>query len=545
MDLKALQEQLKANRHLGNGGPRSINGDAAIVTLDFVDPDASGNAPAMCFCVDCFSDDAEKKGGRVDRILSHVSPSSAVPRNLLGDLNLSRIQDGYAPGEIPWCSEVKPEPEVVVAAAPVAASSASGAKTIALQVIDDEAVELDKIAEDLWANPEVGYEEVYAHDRVASFLEAHGVTVQRSYLGITTALRADFRKGDGPTVGIQCEYDALPGIGHACGHNLICEASVGAFLGVKAALEAGECTGGVVLYGTPAEEQQGGKIEILNRHGYADIDVALMAHPSPGMMLYPGMLAREMLKVTYHGVNAHAASNPWQGVNALDATVQGYTNVAMMRQQFKPSWRVHGVITDGGTEPNIIPAVSSSRWYIRAPNMEDLAELHAKVEGCMKAAAESTGCEAQLEWQGDHKIFDHDEYESASRTYADILTNPTLAETFRANWDMQDTELTYRSVDEDKAIATAGGGSSDMGNISHIMPGIHPSFMIETKFGNHHPGFTEFTVKPQNMAVTRVAAKAIAGTTIDMLSVEGLVDEAKAAFEAQKASSVMWEPNYV
>jgi hypothetical protein len=110
---------------------------------------------------------------------------------------------------------------------------------------------------------------------------------------------------------------------------------------------------------------------------------------------------------------------------------------------------------------------------------------------------------------------------------------------------MQDTELTYRSVDEDKAIATAGGGSSDMGNISHIMPGIHPSFMIETKFGNHHPGFTEFTVKPQNMAVTRVAAKAIAGTTIDMLSVEGLVDEAKAAFEAQKASSVMWEPNYV
>ena len=333
----------------------------------------------MCFCVDCFSDAAERKGGRVDRILSHVSPSSAVPRNLLGDLNLTRIEDGCAPGQIPWCAEVHPEPQQAVAASPVAAPPASGAKSIAMQVIDDETDELDKIAADLWANPEVGYEEVYAHDRVATFLEERGLEVQRSYLGINTALRAEFRNGDGPTVGIQCEYDALPGIGHACGHNLICEASVGAFLGVKAALEAGECSGGVVLYGTPAEEQQGGKIEILNRHGYADIDVAIMAHPSPGMMLYPGMLAREMLKVTYHGVNAHAASNPWQGVNALDATVQGYTNVAMMRQQFKPSWRVHGVITDGGTEPNIIPAISSSRWYIRAPNMQDLAELHAKV----------------------------------------------------------------------------------------------------------------------------------------------------------------------
>jgi hypothetical protein len=128
---------------------------------------------------------------------------------------------------------------------------------------------------------------------------------------------------------------------------------------------------------------------------------------------------------------------------------------------------------------------------------------------------------------------------------ADILTNPTLAETFRTNWDMQDTDLTFRSVEEDKAIAAAGGGSSDMGNICHIMPGIHPAFKIETKFGNHHPGFTEFAGKPQNFAVARVAAKALAGTSIDMLSVDGLVDEAKAAFEEQKASWTMWEPNYM
>eukprot|EP01052_Picozoa_sp_SAG31_P040292 SAG31_NODE_5800_length_2322_cov_15.403509_1_plen_205_part_00 len=154
-------------------------------------------------------------------------------------------------------------------------------------------------------------------------------------------------------------------------------------------------------------------------------------------------------------------------------TTQAYTNVAMMRQQFKPSWRVHGVIVDGGTEPNIIPATSTSRWYIRAPNMEDLAELHAKVEGCMVAAGQSTGCEPDIQWQGDHAIFDHDEYEQASRTYADIKTNPTMAELFRTNWDAQDTDLTFRPVEEDLAIASAGGGSSDMGNVTHIMPGAH------------------------------------------------------------------------
>ena len=405
---RALVEQLRATKHLGEGGPRSRNGEQAIVTLDFVEPDENGNPPSMCFCVDCFGDTSAEQSTRVDRILSHVSPASPMPRNLLGELSLGRSQDGTAPGEIPWCTEVEPEPGV--RAAPASAFSVSGAKGVAWTRVDDEKDALDLLASDIHRNPEVGYEETYAHERVASFLEERGCEVQRSYLGVNTALRTEFSNGDGPSVGIMAEYDALPGIGHACGHNLICEAGVGAFLGAKAALEAGEATGKVVLYGTPAEEQQGGKIELLNRHGFADIDVAIMAHPGPGGSLYPGMLAREMVKVSYHGVNAHAAGAPWAGVNALDATVQAYTNIAMMRQQFKPSWRVHGVIDDGGTEPNIIPALSTSRWYIRAPNMADLAELHAKVEGCMMAAGESTGCEVQLEWQGDHKIFDHDEY---------------------------------------------------------------------------------------------------------------------------------------
>lgn len=204
------------------------------------------------------------------------------------------------------------------------------------------------------------------------------------------------------------------------------------------------------------------------------------------------------------------------------------------------------MIDDGGTEPNIIPALSTSRWYIRAPNMLDLAELHAKVAGCFMAAGQSTGCEPEVSWQGDHAIFDHDEYQKASRTYADVFTNEPLAETFRANWDAQDTDLTFRTIAEDRAIATAGGGSSDMGNISHIMPGMHPSFKIETKFGNHHPGFTEFSGKPQNMAVARIAGKALAGTAVDMLSTDGkLVAECVASFEAAKQKHTMWEPHMV
>jgi amidohydrolase len=490
-------------KRLGTGGPQSRNGAEAIVTLDFVDADPeTGKTPAYCFCVDCFSDEADTST-RLDRVLSHVSPTSSVPRDLLAGLKLRNTEDGYYAHAIPWCAEVQASATFATSASagrqvnkpkwPLKVTRAAGSsgKQAAHEAIDALAAELDALAMELHGHPEVGYEEVFAHGLVCDFLEAQGFAVQRSYLGVQTAFRAEFSRGAGPTVGIMCEYDALPGIGHACGHNLIAEAACAAFMGVKACMDAGEGSGTLAIFGTPAEEQNGGKIELLNRHAFDDVDVAMMVHPSPGMMLYPGMLAREMLMVDYTGVNAHAASNPWNGVNALDATIQAYNNVAMMRQQMKPSWRVHGVVTNGGTEPNIIPAESQSKWYIRAPNMEDLADLHAKVEGCMKAAAQSTGCEVSIEWQGDHAIFDHDEYEKAARTYGDIKTNETLAECFRGNWDALGTELTFRAKSEDLALASQGGGSSDMGNITHIMPGIHPAFRIETQYGNHHPGFTE------------------------------------------------------
>jgi hypothetical protein len=183
LSSQALKERLLSTRHLGDGGPRSRNGDLAIVTLDFVEPDEKGNAPAMCFCVDCFSDEAEQKGGRVDRILSHVSPTSPVPRSLLGDLALKQMQDGCAPGEIPWCSEVKPAKVSASTTAIVPAAAAvelSAGKTTAWDKIDAEKDELDAIAFDLWQHPEIGYEEEYAHERVASFLEGRGFEVQRS-----------------------------------------------------------------------------------------------------------------------------------------------------------------------------------------------------------------------------------------------------------------------------------------------------------------------------------------------------------------------------
>jgi hypothetical protein len=371
-------------RRLGEGGPRSRNSAEAIVTLDLVEPDSASRDgfPAMCFCVDCGNDTAEKSQ-RLERVLSHVSATPGLPCRQLAGRSLSRAEDGGAPGLIPWCVEVAagggspttvaPRPAAAVTA--VVPKPSEVGKGLAAAAIDELSAGLDELASDLWAHPEVGYEEEFAHERIASFLEEQGVSVQRRYLGIKTAFRAEVGgagggAGAGPTVAIMAEYDALPGIGHACGHNLIAEAGVAAFLGLKAALDQAAAEGGgagvgrVVLFGTPAEEQQGGKIELLNRrafdgehssasarrgaeapvlcascmgaphshtltrvlHGHvchrglmhraeyaaaahdaSGVDVAMMVHPSPGMMLYPGMLAREMLQVSAAAAAAAAA----------------------------------------------------------------------------------------------------------------------------------------------------------------------------------------------------------------------------------------------
>ena len=385
-------------------------------------------------------------------------------------------------------------------------------KKVALSSIDENAEELKTIGEKIWSSPELCYKEHKAHDLLTDFLEKKGFSVERSYTGIETAFRATFGSGR-PNVCVICEYDALPEIGHACGHNLIAEAGVAAGLGLKAALESSNAPKGrLTVMGTPAEEGGGGKIKLINNGAFEDIDIAMMVHPAPHSAIRLICTCISSLQVTYTGKAAHAAAFPWEGVNALDAAVMAYTSISVLRQQMKPTWRVHGVITNGGAKPNIIPEKASMEYYIRAPNKSDLALLRNKVDCCFEAAAKSTGCDVEI-------------LEDMAATYLDIANNSTLAKRFGDNWGALGA-----SFDDIYDL----GASTDMGNVSYTVPSIHPIYQVGSGSEiNHTREFTAVANTPEAHAETLVAAKAMAHTCIDVLTTDGLLDEIKKTFKDQ------------
>jgi amidohydrolase len=265
----------------------------------------------------------------------------------------------------------------------------------------------------IWSNPELGYEEDLAHDSICKLFESkasEGYRVTRSTYGLKTSFRVDFGTG-GRLVVLNAEYDALPMIGHACGHNLIATSSIAAFIGVCNALkETGHTSFATIrLLGTPAEEGGGGKIRLLEQGAYKDVSACLMAHPiqltkkrseiqgfaSPA----PGtFLANDKVQVTFRGKASHASLCPWEGINALDAAVAAYTNISMLRQQVPPTHRIHGVITNGGLRPNVIPEVATMEYYIRAPNAKQLKLLTERVVACLDGAAKSAECTVEYVW---------------------------------------------------------------------------------------------------------------------------------------------------
>ena len=387
-------------------------------------------------------------------------------------------------------------------------------KAAAAASIDGCRDELQELSGEIWKNPELGFEEVKAHELLTDFLEKKGFAVERSYTGIKTAFRATFGSGR-PNVCVLCEYDALPEIGHACGHNLIAEAGVAAGLGLKAALESkGAPQARVTVLGTPAEEGQGGKVYLIANGAFEDIDLAMMVHPSPASTacVSPVFQACLMLSITYTGKAAHAAAFPWEGVNALDAAVMAYTSVSVLRQQMKPTWRVHGVITNGGVKPNIIPEKAELHYYVRAPNIMELEELRVKVSACFEAAAIATGCQVEIKQPSDERLF------------LDLLSNPVLARMYKKIFSALNTFTLAGTVVE--------SGSTDMGNVSYVVPSIHPMYFIGSGEVNYHTReFTSITNTPEAHAQTLVAAKAMAYTCIDVLSTDGALQEVKRSFE--------------
>jgi len=379
------------------------------------------------------------------------------------------------------------------------------------QEVDKRLETLNDISEQIWKNPELGFDEKFAHKLVTDFLEKEGFEVARQ-TPLPTSFIAKFGKGNGIKVGIVIEYDALPGIGHACGHNLITEAGIGAALGIKAALTLDTlCEGQLLVFGTPAEEGGGGKVLMIEKGAFDDVDFCIMAHPYVEDIIYHPELSLEHLQITYHGRASHASVAPWQGINALDAVVQCYNNISMMRQQILPDCRVHGIITKGGEKPNIIPQVGQLEYFVRGITDEQRDDVKKKVIGCAEAAAIATGCKVEIKTVG--------------HPYSNMLINKCLATLFENNGFQLNLEF--------KENPPNMVGSTDMGNVSHLKPSIHPMFKIPTKGPNHTKAFTEAAIKPEAQEPTIKIAKCIAMTAIDVLHDKKLLDEIYKGFNAK------------
>lgn len=280
--------------------------------------------------------------------------------------------------------------------------SRSRARDLIASAVDAEAEHLRALNLDIHSHPETAYEEVHAHNSLSTFLESRGFTVQRHAYGLETSFEAETGSG-GRIVVVCCEYDALPGIGHGCGHNLIATSSMATFLGLVQAVRETGVAGRVRILGTPAEEGGGGKERLIQAGAFDDKDIAaaVMAHPISSEAFAEtgvqgiagfGCIASHKLRVEYHGSGAHAAGDPWTGLNALDAAVAAYVNISMLRQQMQPDERIHGIIEDGGKAANVIPDYTRMSWNIRSPNIARADELLSRAKACFEAASAATGC---------------------------------------------------------------------------------------------------------------------------------------------------------
>ena len=347
----------------------------------------------------------------------------------------------------------------------------------------------------MYDNPETAFQEHRTSARLAEFLAENGLQVEYPAYGLDTAFAA--RAGTaGPEVVICCEMDALPEVGHACGHNIIATAALGA--GVAVADQAEQLGIRVTVLGTPAEEHFGGKVDLIDAGAFADAAAAMMVHPSYLDVVDPAVIAVIHVDVDFYGHESHASSSPHLGVNALDAAVQAYINVSTLRQQILPTDRIHGIITHGGAAPNIIPGHTAMSWYVRSETDERLDELYPRVVSCFQAAADATGCRLEVRQVG-HR-------------YQDLRNDPVLVDLYAAN-----SSAVGRPMPRLEEISERGTGSTDMGNVSHVVPSIHPMLGIGCyPVVNHQKEFAAHTITTDGEQAIRHGALAMAGTIIDL-----------------------------
>ncbi|KAI1208154.1 uncharacterized protein F4807DRAFT_154755 [Annulohypoxylon truncatum] len=391
--------------------------------------------------------------------------------------------------------------------------------------IDNANQDLRKgINQALHEHPETAYEEEFAHTTITKFLEDRGFNVKRSTYGLATSFEAE-TGSSGRLVVICAEYDALPQIGHACGHNLIATSSIATFLGAAAALKQSGASGRLRLLGTPAEEGGGGKAKLIDAGAFNDASAAIMAHPMPKNQLsnesngWSGLAAMKMIAshkfhTEFRGKTAHAANEPWNGVNALDAAVAAYSSIGLLRQQIKPDERIHAVIEVGGTVPNVIPDYTRMNWNVRSPTIAGADKLLSRVKANIEAAATATGCELNY---------------ITAPTYSNMIANKSLCNTYVSEMSaIGEKVLLWR----EKPVTA----STDMGNVSQVVPSFHGAFGIPTApdVALHNPRFAAAASTDEAHEVCLQCAKGMAMLVMQVLLDDELASNARGDFEHDK-----------
>jgi amidohydrolase len=377
--------------------------------------------------------------------------------------------------------------------------------------VDARGQQLDRLALEIHARPELAFEERFASSSLADYLESEEIPVRREAAGLETAFTAEIGSG-GPVVAILGEYDALPGIGHACGHNLMGTAAVGAFLALRDTLDG--VRGRVRIIGCPAEERGNGKVHLMKGGAFAGVDAALMYHPGDRDEIDPLMLAMVNLDVELLGKAAHAAAEPYEGVNALDGLMLGWNAMSALRLLVRSDSRIHGIITDGGKAANIIPDRAAARLMVRSPDNTYLGELRRRVLACFEGAAVATGTELRPMWSDVCEV---------------VTTNRPLAEAFAEN-----ARSLGRAMQPRRPSDTHG--STDMGNVTTVIPGIHPFMSItQGPVAGHSIAFTEAARTPRALETMHLAAKALAMTALDLLTEPALLKRAREAHDGRAA----------
>lgn len=362
-------------------------------------------------------------------------------------------------------------------------------------LIEESRDRLVKLSHRIHANPELAFEEERASAWVAGALDAGGLDVEMGICDLSTAFVAT--AGTGPVhIAICAEYDALPDIGHACGHNVIAAAAVGAGLALAGVADDLGIT--VSVFGTPAEEGGGGKILMLQRGAFDGVHAAMMVHPYTLELAAMPCLAVSHLNVHYHGKAAHASAYPDRGINAADALTVAQVSVGLLRQHVRPSDRIHGIVIRGGDAPNIVPSHTIGKWYIRARTMAELAELQPRVERCFDAGAVATGCSMEIVPQ--------------SPIYSEMRADTELSALYQANAEALGRVFPSIAKDELDRLAA----STDMANVSLALPTIHPMLGIDSwPAVNHQPEFAAHCIRPVADQALIDGATAMAWTVID------------------------------